>query len=998
VFLPSSCIQTNPRSRFHDPCWFLEAALSGPPFGQSIEVTRLQQRSNDSDEFLFGPFRLIVSKRLLLNGTTPVVLGGRALDILIALVERAGEVVSHGDLVKRVWSGFIVESTSLRVHIAGLRKTLGDGRDGARYITNVPAKGYCFVASVQRSGQSRPFMAGPVERATIASLPERLRRMVGRDKAVEAVRAEVTLRRFVSIVGPGGVGKTTVAIAVAHASEADFGGSVCFVDLSAIQDGTLLVTAVASVVGCREQTQDSLQRLLAFLSDQRILLVLDSCEHVLESVASFTECLFREAPLAHIIVTTREALRVEGENIYHLSSLDIPASDTMLTAAEALASPAVQLFVDRAVVGGLRRELTDEDALVIADMCRQLDGMPLAIELAASRVSVYGIDGLAKVIGQHLTLVWRSRRSVPRHQTLQAMLDWSFDLLSDHEKSTLCALSVFVGSFTLEMAQAVATEPGWDDLRLAKAIASLLDKSLISFSLTEGTSSYRLLDTTRSYAAVKAKERGEDNAVSRRHALYYAEYLGGFRTSILRGRDLTSYGRQIGDIRAALEWSFSASGDKQVGLALSAGAVPLFLALSMLSECRRRSVQVLHALTEEDRGTKLELELQLSLAISSNHAYGDSAEVGIVLERGLSLAESLRDAEYQLELLAGLNLHLARLADFGGSLAAAERFAAIARKSGGAREVVTAEWMLGASYHLVGNQRSAQQSYEKGFEDAAAAGVTEVHSFGFDHQVRALIGYARTLWLRGLPDQAAQLAYQGIEVAGKQEHPVSLCICLLHAASVFLWRGDLQIVEDLVERLLACARRYSLPNYEAGGVGLRGQLMLARGEVQLGVEMLRTALSILRTERRYMLSSTVYRALAEGVAELGSSTEATIIIDGLVADATRGSGSFELPDLLRTRARVLLAVSPNNWCSAEESLKQSLACARRQSAPGWELRSALELVRLWLDHGLVDEAKSLLAEVHEPFTEGFQTADLIEAEHQLRKFGVPIRGSRSASV
>ncbi|MCU1252020.1 MAG: transcriptional regulator [Edaphobacter sp.] len=960
-------------------------------FQQNVEVTNVPQRPNDSDVFLFGPFRLIASERLLLKGTTPVALGGRALDILMALVEQAGEVVGHEDLVKRVWSDVIVESTSLRVHIAGLRKAIGDGRDGARYIINVPAKGYCFVAPVQRSRQGPPLATSSVRRISAKTLPERLERMVGRDETVEGLRTEVISRRFVSLVGPGGVGKTTVAIAAAHALEVEFRGSVCFVDLSTIRDAALLITAIASAVGCLEHTQESQQRLLAFLSDKRILLVLDSCEHVLEPVALLTECLFQEAPLAHIIATTREALRVEGENIHQLSPLGTPASNSMLTAASALASPAVQLFVDRAAAGGLRRELSDEDASVIAYICRQLDGMPLAIELAASQVSVYGIDGLAKVIGHHLMLVWRSRRSVPRHQTLQAMLDWSYDLLSDREKAVLSALSVFVGAFTLEMAQAVVPELDRDELHIAEVIASLLDKSLVSVLPVESASSYRLLDTTRSYAAVKARERGEDNAVSRRHALYYAERLGGFRTTVLRGRDLTSYRRQIGDIRAALEWGFSTSGDSSVGLALSAGAVPLFLALSMLSECRRWSVQALHALTDEDRGTKLELELQLSLAISSNHAYSDSAEVGNVLERGLSLADSFGDAEYQLELLAGLNLHLARVADFGGSLAAAERFAAIARVSGGAREVVTAEWMLGASYHLVGNQRLAQESYENGFKGAATAGVKEVHSFGFDHQVRALIGCARTLWLRGLPDQAAQLAYQGIEVAGKQEHPISLCICLLHSAPVFLWRGDLQIVEELVERLIACAAKYSLPNYEAGGVGLRGQLMLARGQAQLGVEMLRAALATLQTERRYMLSSTVHRALAEGLAIVGNPTEATIIIDGLVAAAIRGSGTFELPDLLRTRALVLLAAPPNNWSAAEESLNNSLACARQQYALGWELRSALALARLWLDRGLVDQARSLLVGVHERFTEGLETADLIEAERQLRALGVPIR-------
>jgi predicted ATPase/DNA-binding winged helix-turn-helix (wHTH) protein len=951
----------------------------------------LPKRLNDSHEVGFGPFRLIASERLLLNGRTPVPLGGRALDILIALIERAGEVVTHQELVKRVWSDVIVEGTSLRVHIAGLRKALGDGRNGARYITNVPAKGYCFVATLQRSGRSYRSAEEPPERSAAATLPKRSRGMVGRDETIERLQAEVIAKRFISIVGPGGVGKTTTAVAVAHALESKLPGTACFADLSAIQDETLLVTAVASAVGCLDHAQGSQDGLLAFLSDKQLLLILDSCEHVLEPVAYLAERLFSEAPRVHIVATTREALRVEGENIFQLSSLDTPAKDVMLTSADALAYPAVRLFVDRAAAGGHLHELTDEDGRVVADICRHLDGVPLAIELAASRVSTYGIRGLADVIGHHLMLVWRSRGSVPRHQTLQTTLDWSYDLLSDHEKSMLCALSVFVGAFTLEMAQAVVPDAGRGEFHVAEAIASLIEKSLLSASLTDGMSSYRLLETTRAYAALKLRERGEEAAVSRRHALYYAELLGGSRATTLRGRDLTAYVRQIGDIRAALEWSFSPSGDRSVGLALSGGAVPLFLAISMLRECRRLSLQALQSLTEEDRGTRLELELRLSLAISSNHAHNDSAEVGIVLERGLGLASSLGHAEYQLELLAGLNLHLARLADFGGSLAAAERFAAIARRSGGPRESVTAQWMLGASYHLVGNQQLAQQSYEKGFRDAAADGVNEVNLFGFDQQVRALIGYARTLWLRGLPDQAAQLAFQGIQTAGKQDHPVSLCICLLHAAPVFLWRGDLHIVEALVERLIACAAKYSLPNYEAGGVGLRGQLMLAKGEARKGVEMLQSALSTLRTERRYMLSSSVHRALAEGLVVLGNCTEATIVIDGLVADAKRGSGTFELPDLLRTRAQVLLAVSPGSSCSAEKTLKSSLACARQQSALGWELRSALALARLWLHGGRAEEAKSLLSSVHDQFTEGFETADLMEAARQLRALGVHAR-------
>jgi predicted ATPase len=947
----------------------------------------LQQRADESEIVRFGPFRLIASERLLAKGSEPVTLGGRALDILIALIERAGEVVSHKELVKRVWSDVIVEESSLRVHIAGLRRALGDGRDGARYITNVAGRGYCFVASVQRSAPNGVrTVAG---RSRIETLPARLQRMIGRDDIVEALRSEIISRRFVSIVGPGGVGKTTVAVAAAHGLVTDFPDSICFLDLSALRNDALVVPAVASAIGCLEQTQDSLLRLLAFLSDKHMLLVLDSCEHVVEAVAMLTERMFRETPHVHILATTREALRVEGENIHPLKSLDIPSANSGLTAAAVLKFPAAQLFMDRAAAGGHEHDLTDEDAPIVADICRQLDGMPLAIELTASRSSTYGIGGLAELIGDRLMLFWQGRRSVPRHHTLQALLDWSYDLLSEREKAALCALSTFTGAFTLEMAQAVLLPRDCGGYQVANVIAELVEKSLIVVSNAEGESSYRLLDTTRTYAAAKSQERGEANATARRHALYYAERLVGVPTNVLRNRDLTSYSRYVGDIGVALEWSFSEGGDHSVAVPLGAGAAPLFFGLSMLSECRRWCLQTIESLSEEERGTRLELGLLLTLATSSNHLYGNSAEVITALECGLALADSLGDAEYQMEFLAGLNLYRARLADFGGSLAAAERYTLIAREFGGPRETVMAEWMLGASHHLVGNQASAQQSYQSAFRRAATAGFSEAHSFGYDHQVRALIGYARTLWLCGFSDQAAQFAHQGIEVAGRQKHPVSLCVGLTYAAPVFLWRGDLKMAEDLIERLIAHATKYSLALYRVGGLGLRGHLLLARGETERAAEILREVLSTMRTA----LSTSFSRALAEALARTGRPAEATLIMKALVEDAARGSGTFELPDFLRAQAEVLLAASQDNWQRAEALFTSSIDLARQQSALGWELRAAMALGSLRADHKRADEARTLLSDVYDRFTEGFGTADLKEAERQLH--ALRVRTSRS---
>jgi predicted ATPase/DNA-binding winged helix-turn-helix (wHTH) protein len=490
-------------------------------------------RGSECDAFRFGPFHLIASERLLMRGNERVALGGRAFDVLIALIERAGEVVSHKELFKRAWPDVIVEESSLRVHIAGLRRALGDGRDGARYITNAPGRGYCFVAAVERAEQGGSSASGSDGRAKNSSLPARLQRMVGRNEIVEVLRSEVKSRRLVSIVGSGGVGKTTVAIAVAHRMAADFPDAICFVDLGTIRDSALVVPAVASAVGCLEENRDSPPGLVAFLADKRILLVLDSCEHLVQSVAMLTESLIREAPLLHILATTREALRVEGENVHLLRSLDSPSPEFGLTAAKALASPAVQLFMDRAAAGGYRNQLTDEAAPVVADICRRLDGMPLAIELTASRASIYGINGLAQLTGDRLMLLWQGRRNVPRHQTLQATLDWSYDLLSEREKEILCTLSVFAGTFTLEMVQAVVFEQGRGGLEFWDVIASLVDKSLVMVSPTEGASSYRLSDATRVYAAVKLLQRAEGNAIARRHARHDAEQLSGIQSQYL---------------------------------------------------------------------------------------------------------------------------------------------------------------------------------------------------------------------------------------------------------------------------------------------------------------------------------------------------------------------------------------------------------------------------------------------------------------------------------
>src|ERR1700757_4646955 len=492
-------------------------------------TTRMNDRRHSQPRAVlsFGPFSLFAAERLLKKADEPIPLGGRALDILIALAERAGEVVTHKELISTVWPDVTVEEANLRFQMAALRKALGDGRDGARYVSNVAGRGYCFVAPVTRSSARQPVpITGITPTERVQRLSPRLTRMVGRDDTVRSLAQQLQMWRFVSIVGPGGVGKTTVAISVAHTLVDGFHDAVFFIDLAALTDPQLVPTAVASALGLMVQTQDPLVGLLAFISDRKILLVPDNCEHGVGVAAALAERIVSEAPQAHILATSREALRVEGEHVHLLYSLDCPPEDAGLTAMEALRYPAAQLFMERAAASGYGAALSDIDAPIVARSCRRLDGVALAIELAASRVGSLGIRETAELLDNRFSLLWHGRRTaLPRHETLNAMLDWSYSLLSEREKVVLCRLSVFVGDFTRQAADSVAAETEVARAGVVAAVARLVAKSLISTTVINESTYYRLLDTTRAYAFAKLAERGEAARIARRHAIFFSRLL-----------------------------------------------------------------------------------------------------------------------------------------------------------------------------------------------------------------------------------------------------------------------------------------------------------------------------------------------------------------------------------------------------------------------------------------------------------------------------------------
>src|SRR5229473_1913836 len=401
----------------------------------------------------FGPFELSSRERVLRRDGQVLPLGGRALDILIYLADRPGEVIAKQELIDHVWSDVTVEEGSLRVHVAAIRKALGDGQFGNRYIANIKGRGYSFDGTVVP-------LAGSTERRKDRSrqqgrLPVRPIMMIGRETVVNEVSDKLGNEWFVILLGPGGIGKTAIALVVRRAVAEEFGGNVHFVDLESLTDPRHVAGAVATSLGLALKSKDPGLELVDVVRARKLLIILDSCEHVIEAVALVAEQLYQETEQVYLLTTSRELLKVEGEHCCRVLPLDFPPDGSEQTANAVLRYPAVQLFVRRVEARAGSIVLTDAEAPFVAEMCRKLDGIPLAIELAAGQVAALGIKNTASRL-ELLKLAHRS--AVARHQTLKATLDWSYNLLSDGERIVLRRIAPFVGHFTLEGARYVAGE------------------------------------------------------------------------------------------------------------------------------------------------------------------------------------------------------------------------------------------------------------------------------------------------------------------------------------------------------------------------------------------------------------------------------------------------------------------------------------------------------------------------------------------------------------
>jgi predicted ATPase/DNA-binding winged helix-turn-helix (wHTH) protein len=874
----------------------------------------------------FGPFELSIRERLLRREGVVLPLGSRALDILIYLAERPGEVIAKQELIDHVWSDVTVEEGSIRVHVAAIRKALGDGQFGNRYIANVKGRGYSFVGTVVPLARNTEGRKDKFPRQ--GRLPVRPIMMIGRDSMLSEVRNNLREERFVTLLGPGGIGKTTIAVAVGHAIAEEFGGEVYFVDLASLADPDLVVRAIGTSLGLVLKSNEASLELVDLIRSRKLLLILDNCEHVIQAAASIAEQLFQGAGHVHLLATSRELLRVEGEHCYRVDPLDFPPAESEQTADAVTRYPAVQLFVERVAARGSNFVLTDREAPFVADMCRKLDGVPLAIELAAGPVAALGIRGTVARLVSRLELLKRGHRTaVPRHQTLKATLDWSYDLLSGVERIVFRRIARFVEHFSLEGARHVAGEQGSDDGEIFDAIAGLVEKSLIATRLDQGEPQYRLLDTTRAYALGRLEEHGEFDPISLRHAEYVIQQLESQKemlSALPRAERVAAYSWQLSNVRSALEWSFGSHGNDEIATRLTVASTRLFMEMALLIEWQAWAEQAIARLGDQP-------------------------------------GNSRQDLARELRLLSGLFLYSSWTTDIYRALEIAERSQKVALKIQDPDDMAHAETMLGAANHLAGNHLVAQKHFEAGLRHSASGSRLRSGHYLFHHTTLSLAGMARSLLYRGLLDQSLDYAKLAIQEGEKSGNPTTLCRSLILILPVYLALEDWQRSEQYIAQLSDLSAAKALKPLHAIATGMRGRWLLLQDNIRDGVPLLKRASEELEAQRHEMLNMDFVSDLGVGLAASGQHEEALRLVADALDVQKRGGKFLFAPALMRVKGLILASRSHEDYPEAETSFLSAIDWAKRQSATLFELKAAMDLAELLLIQRRVPEAHKYLS-------------------------------------
>jgi predicted ATPase len=694
----------------------------------------------------------------------------------------------------------------------------------------------------------------------------------------------------------------------------------------------------------------------------------------------------RANPAARVIATSRELLRVEGEWVYAVSPLAAPAEGSS-DYENALQYGAVRLFVERACAAAPHFPCDARVLAAIAGICRRLDGLPLAIELAAARADAFGIESLAARLDDRFSLLTEGRRTaLPRHRTLRATMDWSYDLLPEPEKVILRRLAVFQGDFTMDAAQAVAPDGEIAAAEVFEGVANLAAKSLLATNISRDVTRYRLLETTRAYSLDKLAEAGEFDAAARRHARHCLERFEGAEAEAeTRPTDewVAEYGPEIDNVRGALDWAFSPIGDASIGVALTIAAVPLWEQLSLLGECRERVERALASLGDAD-AARPRMRLSAALGWSLAYGVGRAREAGPAWAATLEIAERLDDKDYKQRALWGLCIDQFNNGEFRAALDFARRFAELVANSTDPIDLVLGDRILATSLHYIGDQKNACVHLDRVLAHLSdLVQQPRIVRLRFDMRVSTHYFQARILWLLGFADQALRVVEHNIEEGRATGHALSFCSVLGQGACpIAFLAGDFDAAARYGTMLLDHTERHPMRLWQLWARCFNGMVMAKRGDIAAGLDVLRGELEQAGDAKflpRFLLPLGEFAAC---LGEAGELTQGLAIVDDAVARCKTRDEGWYLAELLRIKGELLLKGS-HIAAAAEEEFLAAIDLARRQGALFWELRAAASLARLLNNQGRSTDAMALLQPVYDRFTEGFATADLKAAKALL---------------
>jgi predicted ATPase/DNA-binding winged helix-turn-helix (wHTH) protein len=720
------------------------------------------------ERFQFDAFRLDAAEHLLLRDGEPVPLEPKVFETLLVLIRHDGRLVGKEELMRAVWPDSFVEESNLTRNISVLRKALSPHDGVPQYIETVPKCGYRFVGDLRALAGEGVARADDDE-VPRHNLPDQLTSFVGRDREINEIEQLLVSTRLVTLTGAGGCGKTRLALQVAAASLPRFEDGAWLVDLAPLFEANLVTQTVATVLGIREGSTRSLRdSVLEHLRPRRILLVLDNCEHVIGACAELADALARGAPHLRMLATSREGLGISGETVWRVPPLSLPDTSRALSPESLLECEAARLFFERATAVDPSLTVGLHHVAAIADICHRLDGLPLAIELAAARVNVLSVEQInIRLNDRFRLLTGGSRTSVARQRTLEGTVAWSFDLLSKTERQVLCGLSVFPSGWSLEAAEEVCSGDGVERSEVLDLLSHLVNKSLVVVdSDSRGEPRYRCLETVRQYSGDRLRESAGLDRVRNRHLGFFLSLARRAEPELMGLRQpswLTQLHLEHDNLRSALDWCLSpAQLAEQPDTALDfATALWWFwLKRGFLTEGRHwldRAVEMAPGSSASRRAR--------ACAALANMTYfkGDFAETATYARNSVALG---REAGDLFSVAFGLGLQTiaaAEVGDVGLALRLASECRAAAIASGNPWTAGPALYVLGFLAVRAGDYGEASRMYEEAWH------ISIRDPWASSIHMSCLVGLRV---MQGRRAEAHALAVEGLALCRDIEDPI----------------------------------------------------------------------------------------------------------------------------------------------------------------------------------------------------------------------------------